>query len=111
MINHVPSSHTIKQKKSAKREELENLYKNIRNLREGKPTEITLKEAFASLTANHENDWLLSVEIAELAKKENNTDLIDKILNHLEKVKINRPEVAHLIDGGLELIFEKAKNI
>ncbi|CAM4407127.1 aromatic amino acid hydroxylase [Flavobacterium terrigena] len=111
MISHVPSSHTIKQKKSAEREELEGLYRNVRNLREGKAAEITLKEAFGAVTANHKNDWLLSVEIAELAKKENNTDLIDKVLNHLEKVKINRPEVAHLIDGGLELIFEKATNL
>jgi phenylalanine-4-hydroxylase len=107
MINHVPSSHTIKQKKSSKREELENLYLNIRKLREGKPAEITLKEAFGAVTASHENDWLLSVEIAELAKKENHSDLINKVLNHLEKVKTNRPEIAHLIDGGLALIFEK----
>jgi len=106
MINHVPSSHTIKQKKSNKREELENLYLNIRKLREGKPAEITLKEAFGAVTANHENDWLLSVEIAELAKKENHSDLIDKVLNYLEKVKTKRPEIAHLIDGGLSLIFE-----
>lgn len=106
MINHVPSSHTIKQKKSSKREELENLYLNIRKLREGKPAEITLKEAFSALTASHENDWLLSVEIAELAKKENQTDIIDKVLNHLEKVKTKRPEIAHLINGGLSLIFE-----
>lgn len=106
MINHVPSSHTIKQKKSNKREELENLYLNIRKLREGKPAEITLKEAFGAVTANHENDWLLSVEIAEFAKKENHSDLIDKVLNHLEKVKTKRPEIAHLIDGGLSLIFE-----
>ena len=106
MINHVPSSHTIKQKKSSKREELENLYLNIRKLREGKPAEINLKEAFSALTASHENDWLLSVEIAELAKKENHTDLIDKVLNHLEKVKTKRPEIAHLINGGLSLIFE-----
>jgi phenylalanine-4-hydroxylase len=106
MINHVPSSHTIKQKKSSKREELENLYLNIRKLREGKSAEITLKEAFGAVTANHENDWLLSVEIAELAKKENHSDLIDKVLNHLEKVKTKRPEIAHLIDGGLSLIFE-----
>ena len=107
MITHVPTSHTIKQKKSSKREELENLYLNIRKLREGKPAEITLKEAFGAVTANHENDWLLSVEIAELAKKENHSDLIDKVLNHLEKVKTKRPEIAHLIDGGLALIFEK----
>lgn len=108
MINHVPSSQTIKQKKSPEREELEKLYASIRNIREHKPAITTLKEAFASVTANHPNDWLLSVEIAELAKKENNSDLADKVLNHLEKVKTNRPEVAHLIDGGLELIFEKA---
>ncbi|WP_291136973.1 aromatic amino acid hydroxylase [Flavobacterium sp. UBA7663] len=108
MINHVPSSQTIKQKKSPEREELEKSYASVRNIRENKSAITTLKEAFASVTANHPNDWLLSVEIAELAKKENNSDLVDKVLNHLEKVKTNRPEVAHLIDGGLELIFEKA---
>ena len=108
MINHVPSSQTIKQKKSIEREELEKLYLSVRNIREGKQASTTLKEAFASVSAGHPNDWLLSVEIAELAKKEENLDLVDKVLNHLEKVKTNRPEVAHLIDGGLELIFEKA---
>ncbi|MEW5675000.1 aromatic amino acid hydroxylase [Flavobacterium enshiense] len=107
MISHVPSSKTIKQKKSTEREELENLYKNVRNIREGIHAEITLKEAFAAVSANHHNDWLLSVEIAELAQKENNTDLIDKVLNHLENVKISRPEVAHLIANGLDLIFDK----
>ena len=108
MINHVPSSQTIKQRKSPERQELEKLYASVRNIRENKPAITTLKEAFASVTANHPNDWLLSVEIAELAKKEGNSDLVDKVLNHLAKVKTNRPEVAHLIDGGLELIFEKA---
>ena len=107
MINHVPSSQTIKQKKSQEREELEKLYLSIRNIRENKTATTTLKEAFASVTANHPNDWLLSVEIAELAKKEDNSDLVEKVLNHLEKVKINRPEIAHLISGGLELLFQK----
>ena len=105
MINHVPSSQTIKQKKSAEREELEKLYASIRNIRENKTATTTLKEAFASVTANHPNDWLLSLEIVELTKKEENTDLVDKVLNHLEKVKINRPEIKHLVDNGLELIF------
>ena len=108
MINHVPSSQTIKQKKSAEKEELEKLYLSVRNIREGKPATTTLKEAFASVSAGHPNDWLLSVEIAELAKKEGNSDLVDKVLNHLEKVKSNRPEIVHLVDNGLELIFEKA---
>lgn len=107
MISHVPSSKTIKQKKSAEREELENLYRNIRNIREGKNASVTLKEAFGAVSSNHSNDWLLSVEIAELAHKENNNDLVDKVLNHLEKVKTKRPEIAHLIKNGLDLIFEK----
>ena len=107
MINHVPSSKTIKQKKSTAREELEKLYQSVRNIRTNNASDTTLKEAFGAVSANHPNDWLLSVEIAELAKKENNTVLISKVFNHLEKVKSNRPEIAHLIDGGLELIFEK----
>jgi phenylalanine-4-hydroxylase len=108
MINHVPSSQTIKQKKSAEREELEKLYASIRNIRENKPATITLKEAFAAVSAGHPNDWLLSVEIAELAQKEGNSDLVNKVLNHLENVKSNRPEIAHLITNGLDLIFENA---
>lgn len=107
MVSHVPSSKTIKQKKSAEREELENLYKNVRLIREGKEAEITLKEAFAAVSANHPNDWLLSIEIAEIAHNEHNNDLTDKILNHLETVKHRRPEVAHLIKNGLDLIFDK----
>lgn len=107
LISHVSDTHTIKQKKSVEREELENLYKNIRNLREGKPSEITLKEAFAAVSANHSQDWLLSVEIAELAYKQNLNDLLDKVMNHLEKIKLERPEIAHLVSGGLDLIFQK----
>ena len=105
MINHVPSSQTIKQKKSIEREELEYLYKNVRNIRENKAAEITLKEAFGAVSSNHPNDWLLSVEILEIAHKENNSDLVEKVQNHLEKLKIKRPEVAHLINNGIELIF------
>ena len=107
MINHVPSSNTIKAKKSADRTELEELYRNVRNLREGKSAQITLKEAFAYVSKNNPSDWLLLVEIAELAEKENNHDFLGKIINHLEKVKQNRPEIAHLICGGLELFMEK----
>jgi phenylalanine-4-hydroxylase len=108
MINHLPLCQTIKAKKSPEREELEKLYASIRNIRENKTAKTTLKEAFTSVTANHLNDWLLSLEIAELAEKQNNTDLLSKVLNHLEKVKQNRPDIAHLISGGLELFLEKA---
>jgi len=50
---------------------------------------------------------LLSVEIAELLDKNNDTETLNQVLTHLEKVKQHRPEVAHLISGGLELFLDK----
>lgn len=109
LVTHVPSSKTIKAKKSAEREDLESLYLNVRNIREGKDSNGNFGNIFASLKERHGNDWLLSVEIAELAHKNNNQELLQDVMLHLDAVKKKRPEVAHLIDGGLELIFEKEK--
>ena len=109
MITHVPSSHTIKAKKSQAREELEQLYQDVRALREGQPTDRNLAQIFEIVKNNHSNDWLLSVEIAELLQKNNQQELIPQVVHHLEQLKQNRPTVAHLISGGLELIFEKEK--
>ena len=107
MITHVPSSKTIKAKKSPEREELEGLYLNIRNLREGKQTILSAEKTFEIVKNNHPKDWLLPLEIAELCDKTNNNELLNQVLIHLEKVKQARPEIAHLISGGLELFMEK----
>lgn len=107
MITHVPSSKTIKAKKSAEREELEGLYLNIRNLREGKKAILSAEKTFEIVKNNHPKDWLLPLEIAELCDKTNNNELLNQVLIHLEKVKQARPEIAHLISGGLELFMEK----
>ncbi|ALM48632.1 phenylalanine 4-monooxygenase [Flavobacterium psychrophilum] len=109
MITHVPSSKTIKAVKSVEREDLEDLYRNVRNIREVKEANQNLEEIFTLLKEKHGNDWLLSVEIAELAHKNNNQELLQQVMLHLDAVKANRPEVAHLIEGGLELIFEKER--
>jgi len=108
LIQHVPSSQTIKQKKSPEREELEKLYAKVRNIREKSPFEANLEEIFTSLEANHPNDWLLSVEIAELAQKMKNEIFVNKVFDHLEKVKNKRPDIAHLITNGLELLFDQS---
>lgn len=107
MITHVPSSKTIKAKKSPEREELEGLYLNIRNLREGKQAILSAEKTFELVKNNHPKDWLLPLEIAELCDKTNNNELLNQVLIHLEKVKQARPEIAHLISGGLELFMEK----
>jgi len=107
LVNHVPSSKTIKAVKSAEREALEKLYQNIRNIREGKESNLSIAETFTQLKQEHPNDWLLSVEIAELLHQQNNNDLLQDVIAHLDALKITRPKIAHLIEGGLELIFEK----
>jgi phenylalanine-4-hydroxylase len=107
LITHVPSSETIKSKKTAEKTELEHLYQNIRNLREGKTSELPLETVFEIVSEKHPNDWLLSVEIAELLQKKANEILLQKVLSHLEKIKINRPALVHLISGGLDLILRK----
>ncbi|MBP8156971.1 MAG: aromatic amino acid hydroxylase, partial [Flavobacterium sp.] len=106
MINHVPSSHTIKAKKSIEREELEQLYQSVRTIREDNKDLQSLANVFQKLQLNHPNDWLLSIEIVEILKDKNETTLREEILTHLEKVKNKRPKISHLIADGLGLIFK-----
>ncbi|HEX8562525.1 MAG TPA: aromatic amino acid hydroxylase [Flavobacterium sp.] len=106
LITHVPSSTTIKAKKSAERNELEDLYRAVRSLREGNKDAGSLREIFTKAKLNHPKDWLLSVEIAELVKEQNDQQLMEEVLAHLEQLKQQRPQIAHLISNGLELIFE-----
>ena len=107
LITHVPSSTTIKAKTSASRSELEELYKNVRQIRNGKKSIGDLEHIFHTLQNNHSYDWLLAVEIAELAKIHNNHQLTENVFSYLDNLKLQRPEVAHLISGGLELVLEK----
>ena len=106
LISHIPSSTTIKATISDSRTELENLYKEVRLVRKNE-SEVSLHRVFRTLKANHPKDWLLSVEIAELLEKSNQPDLRNEILQHLDDLKVRRPEVAHLIDGGLSLILQQ----
>jgi len=104
LITHVPSSKTIHVKKSVERLELESLYQQVRVYREGTNKTISRTKVLEQLIDRHPNDWLLSVELYELAFKGNEKALCDSILNHLDTVKQNNPKVGHLIDGGLEII-------
>ena len=64
---------------------------------------------FEKLQTNHPNDWLLAVEIIELLKDRHEPQLLQEVMNYLEKLKEKRTEVAQLIAGGLDLIFGKEK--
>lgn len=102
LITHTPSSTTIKSKKTPEREELESLYLAVRNIRNGENTKFSLLATFDILKKHHSKDWLLSVEIYELAL-ENDQKLAEEVKMHLMQLKKERPEVAHLIDDGIEM--------
>ncbi|GAA3649092.1 aromatic amino acid hydroxylase [Flavivirga jejuensis] len=104
LITHVPSTKTIHVKKSTEQLQLEALYQQIRDYRENKNKTISRTKVLEQLIEKHPNDWLLSVELYELAFTANESNLCESILNHLETVKQNRPEVGLLIDDGLEIV-------
>ncbi|KQB40337.1 aromatic amino acid hydroxylase [Flavobacterium aquidurense] len=108
LINSVPKTTTIKAKHTDERDDLEILYQTVRMIRENKDAKSELKSVFEKLKQNHPNDWLLSVEIAELLKDSNEDQLLQEVLVYLDQLKVKRLEVAHLIAGGLDLIFNNS---
>ena len=104
LINHVPSSHTIKAKRDEQRIKLENLYFSIREYRE-KQISCDLNNVLDTIINKYANDWLLSIEILELAYANNNKELTEKTMSHLKSLQLKRPEVAHLIKDGMDIIL------
>jgi phenylalanine-4-hydroxylase len=83
--------------------ELESYYKLIRDFREGNNTIISRTKVFQEIQQKYPSDWLLPIEIYELAIKSGDEALTDGIKIHLETIKQNQPNLGQLIDDGLEL--------
>jgi len=109
LITHKTSSTTIKSKLTPEREELANLYESVKNIREGKDAKFSLDAALDLVKKHHPKDWLLSVEIYELAV-EKDEKLAKEALRNLEDVKSRRPDISHLIEGGINLIDAQLVN-
>lgn len=103
LVNHVPSSKTIKAKRDEEKIKLEGLYQAVRLMREeNKATD--LNTILDTLVSTYSSDWLLTVEILELAKRNKEEALYQKAMNRLEQLKVERPKVAHLIVDGVSII-------
>lgn len=102
LITHVPKTTTIKPKISESRLALEKMYQQIRDYRE-KNIEVNIEDILAQLKNNHSKDWLLTLEIAEIAHTKQ-LAIKDKALQRLDELTKDRPEIAHLIKNGLELL-------
>ena len=104
LITHEVSSTTIKTEKTAERLELENLYNQVRDFRDGKASKFASKKILETLQQKFPKDWLLSVELYEQVAKTDDRELKTKVLNYLHELKLNRPEVSHLIEDGIEIV-------
>src|SRR5205807_9898549 len=62
----IPKERTIKDPSDAKRKRLENLYAQVRKIRESKTGQERLGEIWETQQAEHPGDWLLSMEIFEI---------------------------------------------
>ncbi|WP_298503656.1 aromatic amino acid hydroxylase [uncultured Maribacter sp.] len=102
-VTHEVTSTKHRIDKTPKQIKLEELYQQVRDYREGKNKTISRNKVFKEIQENYSNDWLLSVELYELAMKSKNIEFADSITTYLEQVKLDNPKIGMLIDNGLHL--------
>ncbi|SHJ37975.1 aromatic amino acid hydroxylase [Aquimarina spongiae] len=104
LVTHQNATTTIKKEYSTKQQELHDLYQSVRNIREGKNTKFSLEAVFDILTQNHEENWLLAIEIYELIH-DSNTDFATRVFEYLKSIEKHQPKIKHLISSGLNIIL------
>ncbi|MFT5737310.1 MAG: phenylalanine-4-hydroxylase [Maribacter sp.] len=97
-------SKTIANKEDNPNNQITLYYQQIRDFRDGKNTSISRNKVFKEIKERFPQDWLLSVELYELAITNGDTNFALNIKNYLEQVKHNQPKLRHLIDDGLSLV-------
>lgn len=114
LVTHKSNTGTIRVEHSKEEKELNELYEEVRTLRltEHKDNGVSSKlaELFRKVTTNYPNDWLLPLEIYEQVVSEN-SQFSESVLQYLSELKMRRPKVTHLIDGGLQLIEKQNKKL
>jgi phenylalanine-4-hydroxylase len=101
----VPKERTIKVPSDAKRQKLENLYAQVRKIRERKTGYDRLGEIWETQQVEHADDWLLSMEIFEiLDTTDQQPELKTKIEKFLNQKKAQTKDLTTLISWGFRLV-------
>jgi phenylalanine-4-hydroxylase len=101
----VPKERTIKVPSDAKRKRLENLYAQVRKIRESKTGYERLGEIWETQQAEHPQDWLLSMEIFEiLDTTDQQPQLKAKIEKFLDRKRASDKDKSVLIEWGFRLV-------
>ena len=101
----VPKERTIKVPSDAKRKRLENLYQQVRKIRESKTGYERLGEIWETQQAEHPEDWLLSMEIFEiLDATDQQPELKIRVAKFLNEKTAKTKDLATLIGWGFRLV-------
>lgn len=81
---------------------LQQLYRRVRDIREGRQLRSGLPAIWGTIKANHSHDWLCAIEILELVKEEPLLETLKcEVEDHLQRLRTGQPELLKLIDDGL----------
>jgi len=83
---------------------LHRLYQGVREVRNGAVKKELLNVLFEEVSNKHSDDWLLSLEILELLKQEDDSDLIERVKIHLAEKRKSNKESEVLIENGLKIL-------
>ncbi len=101
----VPKERTIKVPSDEKRKKLENLYQQVRDIRERKVGYERLGEIWETQQAQHPDDWLLSMEIFEILDDSGQQpQLKERIATFLKSVATANKDKQTLVDWGFRLV-------
>jgi phenylalanine-4-hydroxylase len=101
----VPKERTIKVPSDAKRKRLENLYAQVRKIRESNAGYERLGEIWETQQAEHPEDWLLSMEIFEIVDTtDQQPELKARIERFLNNKKTSTKDLSTLISWGFRLV-------
>ena len=104
-LYHVSETKTVKVETSESTLKLERIYQTIRDVREGKELDtLKINELSKVILKDHSNEWLLLLELYEITEDK---ALKETILNQLERIKSNNPNLTSLIDDGIELFHNR----
>ena len=108
----VPRERTIKSPSDAKRKRLENLYAQVRDIRERKIGYERLGEIWETQQKEHADDWLLSMEIFEILDETGQQNALkQQIMTFLNGRKTIDRDNATLIEWGFRLVTYHKVNL
>lgn len=99
----VPTEKTHKIEYDSDALKVHELYQQLRHIRDEEYSYEKLLEIWEDVKLNHSSEWLLTLEILELAIKQNE-DIRDEVHAQLELLKANK-DLKNLIGNGLKILL------